>query len=75
MVLNSAGRYRGDYTSLAVETLDQSRAPSGRHPLQEIRDQSSAANVTLLFAGDCADDAQSRAGQSSYAQGPSDDSR
>jgi hypothetical protein len=75
MVLNSTGRYRGDYTSLAVETLDQSRAPSGWHPLQEIRDQSSAADVTSLVAGNCADDAQSRVGQSSYAQGPSDDFR
>jgi len=35
----------------------------------------SAAGVTLRFEGDCADDAQSRGGQSSYAQVPSDDAR
>jgi hypothetical protein len=35
----------------------------------------SAASVTLRFEGDCADDAQSRGGQRSYAQVSSGDSR
>jgi hypothetical protein len=75
MVLNSTGRYKDDYTSLAVEPLDKTKAHSGLHLFTETREQSSATYVILLFVGDCADDAQSRGGQSSYAQGPSEDSR
>ena len=66
MVLDSTGRSRGDYTSLAVEMLDQIKAPAGWQPFPEIRCESSATDVTSLFEGDCADYAQYGAGQSLY---------
>jgi hypothetical protein len=74
MVLDSIGRSRDDYTSLAVETLDQTKAHGGWPVFPEIRLPSSAVYVILLFKGDYADDAQCRGAQSSSAQVSADDS-